>query len=47
MKIREKASKHVGIKTARALQVGSIAGSAWRYAARMVVIRRWCQVGSE
>lgn len=47
MKIREKASKHVRIKTARALQVGSI-GSAWRYTARMMMmIRRRCQVGSE
>lgn len=47
MKIREKAGKHVGIETTRALQVGSIVGSAWRYAARMMVIRRRCQVGSE
>lgn len=45
MKIREKTRKHVGIKTARALQVGSVVDVVRRCTAGvmvMMVIRRRC-----
>jgi len=55
MKIREKASKHVGIETARALQIGSVASVAvGRYAGMvlmmvmmLMMVRRRCQIRSE
>jgi len=56
MKICEKASKHVGIETARALQIGSVVGVAVRRYAGMVLMMmvmmmmmvcRRCQIRSE
>lgn len=43
MKIREKTRKHVGIETARALQVGSVVGIVRRCTAGVMVMMVICR----